>query len=267
MKYAAVVVGFAAAMAIGAVVAIAARSAASPFELVLTGGHEAVPPSQAFPFGIRHTGTFRSGAPFCPSGTYVDLAYDALNGLEDLRRFSCDDDTGTLDVAMEMWFEHKSPFADTWRIVGGSGRFDGLRGGGTYRGEFLSGDEATFPLSVTYRSTLRGFVAFDSVAPTIRVLTAKVTKLQRPAGTYSIRLTLMMRDNEPGNAVSYTVAIEPGGGGLYLAEKKGLVAPGKVTMTLRIRPARGARTVLLQLGAQDPVGNSGWSTHRLKLLR
>jgi len=267
VKRVSVVLAVVTSIALGAAGAAAAPSAATPFELVLAGGHESVPASEAFPFGIRHSGTFRSGTPFCPSGTYVDLLYDALNGLEDLRRFSCEDGTGTLVVAMEMWFEHKSPFTDTWRIVGGSGRFDDLRGRGTYRGEFVSGDEGDLPLSVRYRSTLRGFVAFDSVAPTIGVVTAKVTKVRPASSTYSIRLTLMMDDNEPGNAVSYTVAIEPGGGGLYLAEKKGSATPGKVTMALRFRPEPGGRTIRLQLRAEDPVGNWRWVTRVLKLPR
>jgi len=267
MKYAAAVVGFSAAMAIAAVVAIAARSSASPFELVLTGGHEAVPPSQAFPFGIRHTGTFRSGAPFCPSGTYVDLVYDALNGADDLRRFSCEDGTGTLVVATEMWFEHKSPFTDTWRVVGGSGRFDGLRGRGTYRGEFVSGDEGDLPLSVRYRSTLRGFVAFDSIAPTIKVSTARASTMQRPAGTYSVRLVLAIRDNDPGNTLSYDVAVEPVGGGPYLAERRDSTATANVSVALHVRPSAEVRRVLLQLMAWDPVGNRRWITRRLKLPR
>jgi hypothetical protein len=266
VKYALVALVLTAAVTPGAIVAVAAQSKASPFELVVAGEHEAVPVSLAFPFGIRHRGTFTASSPFCSAGTFFDLTNDLLDSESDTRLYTCADGSGTLTTRQEDWYEHKPPFTDTWRIVKGTGRYADLRGNGSFRGEFLSGNPEDF-LTIVFRSTLDGFVAFDAIAPTVNLLAAKVTKLRRPSSTYAIRLTLMMRDNEPGNAVSYTVAVEPGGGGLYLAEKKGSAAPGKVTIALRIRPTTGARTVLLQVGAQDPVGNSGWSTHRLKLPR
>ena len=258
MKYIAVAAGVAAAITMGAALAIAAHSKASTLELVVIGGHETVPASPAFPFGIRHRGTFTSSSPFCSSGTFVDLTLDLLNGSDDTRLYTCNDNSGTLTLQHETWGEHKAPWTDTWHVIAGTGRYTDLRGKGDYRGELVSGDPAD-ALSVVFRSTLTGFADFDSVAPTIKVLTAKVTKLRRPSSAYSIRLTLSMRDNEPGNTISYTVAAEPAGGGLYLIVKKGSAAPGKVTMALRIQPTTGARAVLLQLGAQDVFGNARWS--------
>lgn len=266
LKYLGVAVGVAAAITMGATLAFAGRSQAGPLEFVATGWHEAVPGSDAYPFGWRHTGEFTAGAPFCASGTFVDLVYDGLNGLDDVRLFSCGDGSGTLTMATMTWCEHRYPFTDSWRIIDGTGRYATLRGKGTYSGQFVSGNEDD-PLSVVFRSTLRGFVDFDSVAPTIGVSSPKVTKLTRPMGTYAIRLGLSLRDNDQGNTISYTVAVEPAGGGLYLVQKKGSTSTGRVAMTLRIRPAPDMRKVLLQLGVEDPVGNTRWSTRRLKLPR
>jgi hypothetical protein len=262
----AVAVGIAAAITMGATLAVAAHSKASPFELVVAGAHEAAPASPAFPLGIRHVGTFTAEAPFCASGTFADLSNDLLNGVEDSRLYTCSDGSGTLTVAQEDWAEHKFPWTDTWRILSGTDRYVGLRGKGTYRGEFISGDEED-PLSIAFRSTLRGFTAFDSVAPTITASSTKVTRLPRPMRTYAIRLGLSLHDNDQGNTISYTVAAEPGGGGLYLVERKGTTTTGRVAMTLRIQPNAELRTILLQMGAEDPVGNTRWFTRRLKLPR
>jgi hypothetical protein len=158
----------------------------------------------------------------------------------------------------------KSPFTDVWSIVAGTGRYTDLRGRGNFHGEILTrnGDD---PLAITFRSVMRGLVAFDAVAPTIAVSTAKATKLPRPAGTYSIRVAFLLRDNEPQARLSYFVAVEPGAGGVYLAQKKGSTTNGRVTATLRIKPTKGLGTVQLHLRAEDSVGNWRWLTRRLKL--
>jgi len=129
----------------------------------------------------------------------------------------------------------------------------------------VSGDPAD-ALSVVFRSRLTGFADLDSAAPTVFVSSAKATKLRRPAGAYSIRLTLAIRDNEAENTVSYVVTAD-GGPALGLAEKKGSTAPGSVTTTLRVRPGADVRMIVLRIKAEDPVGNTRWSTRRLKLPR
>jgi hypothetical protein len=242
------------------------RSAVAEFELVVTGEREAVPPSLEFPNGIRNRGTFSASAPFCASGTFVDLSNDFLNSFQDTRRYTCSDGSGTLITLQEHWYEVKLPFTDTWSIVSGTDRYANLRGRGTFRGEILTrnGDD---PLAITFRSVMRGLVAFDALAPTIAVSSTRVTKLRRPARTYSIRVTFSLRDNEAQDSLSYLVAVEPEDGGLYLAQKQGSTATGKVTVTLRVKPASGAKKVLLHVRGEDAVGNWRWLTRPLKLPR
>lgn len=260
------VVLLAAGLGVGAAGAAGMPSTAASLTLIVDGHHESVAPSDAFKFGIRHVGTFRAGAPFCASGTFADQMYDGLDGRDDSRIYQCDDGTGTLTVAQEAWFEHKFPFTDSWRIIEGSGRYSGLRGKGTFRGEQLDGSDEDL-LTITYRSVLSGYIDYDSVAPTITISEARVTKVRRPSRTYVLRLSLSIRDGKATNTVSYTVAVEPKGGGLYLVERKGSTSEGRVTMTLRFRPPRAASSILLQLRAEDPVGNWRWVTRPLRLSR
>lgn len=264
MRHVVVVCALAAVSVIGGLSALAARSQAARFTLIAEGVHEVVPVSDAFPFGIRHTGTFTASAPFCARGTFVDRTFDALDGAEDTRVYTCADDSGALIVAAEAYYEHNYPNTDTWRVLDGTGRYVGLRGKGTFHGELLTGDVED-PHSTTFRSTLTGYADYDGSAPTIALTGLTATKLRRPAGTYSLRFTLLTRDN--GNTVSYMVAVEPAGGGPYLAQKQGSTASGRVTMSLRVRPARGTRSVVLQLWAADPIGNARWSTRRMTLPR
>jgi hypothetical protein len=256
-----------ASIAVGAVNGVAAPKTATPFELVVAGFNQQVPQSTDFPFGIRHAGTFTASSPFCASGTFADLTNDFLDSWVDSRLYTCADGSGTLTTEQEDWFELKPPYTSTWRILGGTGRYADLRG----KGSFLGGPPLTGcpcdPLNVTYHSTFSGIVDFDVVGPTITVSKAKVTKLRRPPGSYSLRLRLAMRDNEEGSAIAYMVAVEPAGGGLYLAQTTGSSPAGTVTTTLRIRPQKGARKILLHARAEDPLGNWRWVTRRLTLPR
>ncbi|HEU0304567.1 MAG TPA: hypothetical protein VFR32_08300 [Gaiellaceae bacterium] len=267
MRYAVAIVGVAAAVTFGTLSAVAAPSSPTPFKLVVDGKNEAVAPSVAFPNGMRHVGTFAATSPFCPSGSFEDLTNDFLNSFGDSRLYTCDDGSGTLTTEQEDWYELKPPYTSTWRVLGGTGRYADLRG----KGSFVGGPPLTGghedPLNVTYRSTFSGMVDFDSVAPAIAVKSVKTTKLQRPAGTYSIRVAFSLRDNEAQDSLAYLVAVEPAGGGLYLAQKQGSTTSGKATVTLRVKPASGAQKVLLQLRVEDPVGNWRWLTRRLKLPR
>jgi hypothetical protein len=264
VKYIGVVAGMAAAITIGVTVAVAGRSATIAFELVNSGVHEQVPESPDFPYGIRHRGTFTAGPPFCSSGTFVDLTNDLLLSSRDSRLYTCADGSGTLTVGLEEWYEHKPPFVDVWHIESGTGRYAELRGRGSLHGEFLSGDPEV-PITIVFRSTLRGSAALDSIAPMITVSTAKATKLRRPAGAYAIRAAFSVRDNEPQDALSYLVAAEPLAGGLYLAQKKGSTSTGKVAVTLRVIPPAGAKRIKLNLRAEDPVGNWRWVERLVKL--
>ena len=184
---------------VGTMAALAASSAAGRFELMFQASHEAVPASPTYPFGLRHTGTFTSGAPFCPTGTLVDI--QVLGGvsspLRARRQYTCDDGSGSLVFFVDdPELEHGS--TGTWSIEEGTGRYAGLRGRGQYRGEILSGSPSDFG-SVVFRASWQGVADVDAVAPTISVTSARATKLRRPAGAYSIRVALVMRDDVDGN--------------------------------------------------------------------
>jgi hypothetical protein len=84
----------------------AAGTAASAFELTLEA--ELTPPF----FMSTEGGTFRSRAPFCASGSFVE--FDV--GIETYEwRFTCDDGTGSLTVVL--------PPDATWKIIDGSGSY------------------------------------------------------------------------------------------------------------------------------------------------
>ena len=260
-----IVIGLAGLIGVGAVAAVAARTAASPLELVFHARHEPVPGNVDFPLGVRHTGTFTSEAPFCGSGTAVDLRHLA-GGTAAIRRYTCDDGSGSLTLSIaNLPYEHTAPFAAGWTIMNGTGRYEGLRGKGTYKGEILGGTPAD-PLTIVFRTTSQGFADADAVAPTIAIPTAKATKLHRPAGAYLIQLVLSLKDDIDGNPVAYTLRTT--GGGLELSNRTGQTVSGSASITLRIRPAsKRVRSVRLQLTATDPVGNETTSARTLKLPR
>ena len=253
--------------AVGVVSALAVSSAAPGLELTIDGRHEPVPVSADYPFGGRHTGTFTSGPPFCASGSLVDLQVVVSGGVpvSNRRLFTCGDGSGTLTLSiLNPIAEHDPPFRATWTILEGSGSYAGFRGTGTYRGEFLSGTPGEF-LSVVFRSTLDGFADRDSVAPAIAISSVRAIKLRRPAGAYSIRLALSLRDDVDGNAVSYTVTAM--GGRTELARAVGKTG-GSVSLALRVRPATTkVRSLLLKVTAADPVGNEARMARTVKLPR
>ena len=85
-------VGLAGVVAVSAATALAARSAASPFELTLEYQHM----SWEVPIAPL-TGTFTARAPFCGSGTFVELQ---RAGAADAKyRLTCDDGSGSLVVS------------------------------------------------------------------------------------------------------------------------------------------------------------------------
>jgi hypothetical protein len=109
-------------------------------------------------------------------------------------------------------------------------------------------------------------VDWDSVAPTIAIASARATKLRRPDGAYSIKVTLALRDDAEENPVSYRLRVATARG-MELAWRFGTATTGAVSMTLRIRPPAGARLVRLQLSGEDPVGNAISVTRALRLPR
>jgi hypothetical protein len=249
----ALALGLASLIGVGAamVPAAPASTAASAFELTLeeiaTFDDELV---------FKHQGTFRSGAPFCGSGTMVDplSPHGAL-------QLACDDGSGSLTVSIAPVSQVASPWNATWRIRDGSGSYAGLRGKGSLRTEVLRSDPGGF----ASRSTFQGVVDRDAVAPTI-TLSSTVTKLGRPAGAYSINVALALRDDVEGNPVSYTLRVATIHRGIELARTSDTTTNPTRTLTFRIKPPR-VKAVRLQLAAEDPLGNASSLTRALKLPR
>ncbi len=257
-------VALAGVVAVSAATALAARSAASPFELVFQGRQELVVFGEAI-LDARLVGTFTSGSPFCESGTADDPSW-----ADSVRRYSCTDGSGSLTL------ELTNPFGrgeDDWTIIEGSGRYEGLRGKGTYREEELL-DGNPEHLVVPFRSTYQGFAAADSVAPSLAFTSASAKKLRHASGFYSIRVALSLRDDVERNTVVYRLRVKEGPEHprdrrlLLLDSKEGSTASGSVSTTLRVLPSsKRVRSVQLLLSGSDPVGNEVSITRSLKLPR
>jgi hypothetical protein len=256
-------VGLVGVVAVSAATAVAARSAASAFELTVQGRDTTQWEGDALT-GFELQWTFRSRAPFCATGTFVE--YGGPGGTT--WRFTCDDGTGSLTVSIARAWDHNPQahvWNTTWRILAGSGSYAGLRGEGSMRIEVLSSESSDRESVMTWRGTLQGVVELDATAPTISFSSATAAKLRRPAGSYALRLGIALRDNVADNPVSYTLRVT--NGGRKLAEKFGTTRKGAVSMTLRIQPPAGARTVRLVLTGSDPIGNQVSLTRSLKLPR
>ena len=120
------------------------------------------------------------------------------------------------------------------------------------------------------RIHLHGVVDRDAVAPTVAFSSATVTKLRRPAGTYTLRLGLAIRDDVADNPVSYTLSAytrRVSAGGVELARRFGTARTGSpVHDAADPSPHPGARTVRLVLIGEDPIGNTISVTRVLSLL-
>jgi hypothetical protein len=243
---AALVLGLVGLIGVGAATVRAApvaRTAASAFELTLDGELTGTPGE------ITSQGTFRSRAPFCATGVFVDERPDRPVGGK--RQFTCDDGTGTLTVSIAGWEYYGPPFNTTWQILDGSGSYRDLRGRGSVQGEMLS--DYGFAI---WRSTFQGLADRDTIAPSSDISSARVTKLPRPAGAYAIKLALGLRDNVEENPVSYRVRISARGRG-ELARKFGTARTGAVSLALRVVvPSAKVKTIGLQVTASDPFGNA-----------
>ena len=78
----------------------------------------------------------------CPSGTVDDLSGTvsgspggAFSILHVLKRFNCDDASGTFDVALTVKLNNSTHFTTaSWRIVAGTGNYVGLHANGSLAG-------------------------------------------------------------------------------------------------------------------------------------
>jgi hypothetical protein len=255
---AALALGFAGLIGGGAATLHAAGTAPSAFELTVQGRDTWQWDGDVLT-GVELQWTFRSQAPLCASGTFLE--YGVPGGFT--WRFTCDDGTGSLTISIARAWDHNpqaQAWNTTWRILDGTGSYADLRGQGSMRIEVLSSEVSDGRSVMTWRSTLQGVVDRDAVAPSISFSSATATKLPRPAGAYALRLGIALRDDVTGNPVSYTVRASAGG--VELARRFGTARPGAVSIKLRIRPPAGSRTVQLQLTGEDPAGNAV-SLHRV----
>ena len=163
------------------------------FSLTFTGKHVEDP---SFPARLRHEGRFTASAPFCAAGSAVDTR-DVQDGpLWVERTHTCDDGSGSIIVSMpNVTGEHGGN--GFWQIIRGTGKYESLRGSGTYTGQRLSGDPGDF-LSITYRTTWKGLVDFDTAPPAL-TLAATATKLKLPRRTYSVRVALVSTERGTGS--------------------------------------------------------------------
>jgi hypothetical protein len=228
-----------------------ARTAASPFQLVFDGRHNA---------DLLHEGTFTSSAPFCPSGRAVDVTIDS--GTDSAtRRFTCGSGDFTARVT-PLPAEHGG--GGSWQIVAGTGPLANLRGRGRWTSVRLGGTSAD-PATITFRSTWEGVVDFDVSPPAVAVAKAVARKLRRPKGIYSLRLVLTLGDPE-ANPVTYRLkVIVPRKPVDPLVSRAGETSASAVTFVLRVHPTGRTRALKVRLDATDPVGNASTAARALRL--
>ena len=207
--------------------------AAGSFKLVFEGRH--VPATIPSETGVMHVGTFSASAPFCASGTVVDLEFYGPGAVR--RSYTCGDGTGSMFVRSSTpRFEHVTGGSGSWEILGGTGRYVSLRGKGAWTSVYLGGDPTDYG-TITFRSTSTGIADLDADAPQIVVSRSTATKLRRPVGAYQLRLGFSARDNVEGNAVAYQVTVKAGT--TDLAFRRGVTGTGTASLTLRVRPPKG----------------------------
>jgi hypothetical protein len=249
--------------AIAAVAAVAGGAGAAPTQFTLTfnGSHV---PDASLPSGLSHVGPFTASAPFCPAGQGADtkdVSDTPPVGLVVLRTFTCDDGTGSFTALLPAAGEHSG--GGSWRIVEGTGTYVTLRGMGRYSSTRLSGDPGDF-LSITFRSTWTGTVDFDVDPPSIG-LSARATKLRRPARSYALRIVLAVPNEAAGASLAYGVEVTAGR--TSLAGRLGTTTRGKATVALRIKPRRTTRRVKVSVEVTDPVGNRSNTARTVTLPR
>jgi hypothetical protein len=228
------IVGFGAASAMAV---RPASSAARPFELVFSGEYTA---------DAELVGTFTSKAPFCESGSAVDVYDDVWIG----HRFVCADGSGS--IALRIGNPDGEWGNSDWSILEGTGQYASLRGRGTTRWEALD----DFWYGGPFHATFQGVAAADAVAPTIALASTKASKVKGKKGAYTIPVALDIRDDVEDNPVTYKVIVKrESGAGPWLASKSG-EAIGGVSFELRVRSLNaGVKAVLIRTTAVDPVGN------------
>ena len=231
----------------------------SSFGFAFEGRH--VPATIPSESGVMHVGTFTASAPFCASGTVVDLEFYGPGAVQ--RSYTCGDETGSISMRSSTpRFEHVTGGRGTWEILGGTGQYASLRGKGTWTSVHLGGDPDDWG-TITFRSTATGIADLDADAPQIIVSRASATSLRQPVGVYLVRLVFSARDNVAANVSSYQVTIKAGASDL--AFRHGVTVAGAASLTLRVRPPKGSRRIQILIAAADPLGNERTQVRSLTL--
>ena len=280
------VVALTAAIAMSAIGAIGATAGASQergraagFQLTFDGRHELDPEESADWGGpvFDHVGSFTASGAFCSSGSATTTT-GYSEAWEATRVLTCADGSGsaTAVVWSRSGADGEHAGEGNWRLVAGTGLYAKLRGQGTFASSMTGGDWFDHG-SIAFRSRWAGVADLDDAPPALAISSVTASKLRRPAGAYSVKVALALRDDVEGNPVSYTLraATHPSTRtsgwtpeGFELARKSGTVDAGTVSMTLVVRP-RNARTqsIRLHLVASDPVGNEGRLSQAVRLPR
>jgi hypothetical protein len=228
----------------------AGGAAPPPFELVFDGKHNEA---------LLHEGTFTTSSSWCTSGSAADVSIDDTT-LTAVRQFTCTENAGFTAKIWPLSAEHGGN--GSWQIVAGTGSLASLRGKGTFTSIRLAGD-ASDPATITFRSSWKGVADFDDTPPTVRITSAAVRKLERPGGTYNVRVVLLLADSD-GGVVSYSLQIV-GPKQTLLGLRQGRKTTGSVTSVVRIKPPRPTRTVLIKIDASDAVGNKSSAAKSISL--
>ena len=137
-----------------------------------------------------------------------------------------------------------------WRILEGTGQYADLRGRGTSRGEMLSDDPVRRSAAARTRGswTQTRWRRQSASRP-------KAFKVKGKKGVYTIPVALEIRDDVEGNPVAYKVAVSaraaPDHGWPRSRARRSEVSPS----SSRSPPQEPVRAVLIRTTAVDPVGN------------
>jgi hypothetical protein len=109
----------------------------------------------ACPQAFGQEGRFTAALPLCAHGTAVDVEDVVSDPLTVMRKYPCDDGSGTFAAfLLAIAAEHGGN--GTWKIVAGADRYATLRGKGTYTRHLVSGNRDDFPSIVCQTTLARG---------------------------------------------------------------------------------------------------------------
>jgi hypothetical protein len=246
--------------AVGVIASSASTAAPSSIELVFEGWHE---PAADSPVGFWHVGPFSASDPFCLSGSVATLGVRGTSPAlgEATRLLTCADGSGSA-TALVVSPDGEHGGAGEWRLVSGTGKYERLRGRGTFRSVRTGGDPHDHG-TITFRSSWTGIADHEDTPPAIAISRASVTKLRRPTGSYVVRVAFSAQ--ESSGAVRYRIAVY--GKGAFLASRLGETQSGRASAAIRVRAPRSLRRLRVEITASDPLGNESKLTRDVALPR